>query len=912
VALAAGPPEAPETGSAGEVTNTSAVLSGVLNPHAGAPSSVGWYFEYNEGAVCTGGSTTPVQGEVEAQGTAVSAQISGLTPGRQYSFCSVAHNAAEEITAGQAVSFTTSAAAPVVDSESSSHIGSSSASVSAMVNPLGSTGSYRVEYGTSAGYGTSTPAVELPSATGRIGISATLSALQAGTAYHFRFTATNAFGNTHGEDLTFSTPFADASSGVLPDGRVYELVSPLGNSDADQPEAGLQAVFSGHFSAGPFRAAADGEAMAYHGGAPASGVGGDGIWTGPGANQYVASRTPSGWTANNIEPPTLEHAANEEVYFQAFSNDLSTAFFSSLGKGPLAAAPVCERASRGMYSHAGDGGGFRALFTATLDPGECGHPLFAGQSADGSHVLFQTEAALIAPAVPATGSGGEFCLEECNLYESAYGTLSLVNVLPSGEVDPHATFGGPTTNGVPAHLPALSNVISADGSRVFWSDVNTGVLYLREDGVSTTQISAGTAKFWTASTDGRFAFYTEGEKLLRFDVEDGTREELAGAGAGVQGVSGVSEDGSYVYFVANGVLAPRAASGDCKESYVLSEEREDQCNLYVLHLGEPVRFIATLAAIDNGLPGRSGDIYFRRELGDWRQDLGSRMAEVTPDGRDLVFSSVRSLTGYDNVAPNDPEHLAIPEVFVYQDSPGGRQLSCASCDPGGGPPTADVAILPAGNGARYLLGGFMTPSGWGSYTLRSISADGNRVFFNTAQPLVAQDTNRWTDVYEWERGGTGSCRLITGCVYLLSGGVSTDNSTFLDASADGNDVFFVTRAQLVAGDRDELFNVYDARAPHAPGESVGFREAATPVCSGADCQGPPPVAPVFAAPSSATFSGAGNLTPPTAVVKSKPKPRSKPRSCRKGFVKKHGRCVKRAGTSRAKTPGKHAKRGRKG
>ena len=71
-------------------------------------------------------------------------------------------------------------------------------------------------------------------------------------------------------------------------------------------------------------------------------------------------------------------------------------------------------------------------------------------------------------------------------------------------------------------------------------------------------MSAGAAQFWTASVDGRFAFYTEGERLLRFDVDSGTREELAGAGAGVQGVVGASDDGSYVYFVADGALAAGA------------------------------------------------------------------------------------------------------------------------------------------------------------------------------------------------------------------------------------------------------------------------------------------------------------------------------------------------------------------
>ena len=32
------------------------------------------------------------------------------------------------------------------------------------------------------------------------------------------------------------------------------------------------------------------------------------------------------------------------------------------------------------------------------------------------------------------------------------------------------------------------------------------------------------------------------------------------------------------------------------------------------------------------------------------------------------------------------------------------------------------------------------------------------------------------DVYEWERDGSGSCHRVEGCVYLLSGGTSSDIS----------------------------------------------------------------------------------------------------------------------------------------
>ena len=50
-----------------------------------------------------------------------------------------------------------------------------------------------------------------------------------------------------------------------------------------------------------------------------------------------------------------------------------------------------------------------------------------------------------------------------------------------------------------------------------------------------------------------------------------------------------------------------------------------------------------------------------------------------------------------------------------------------------------------------------------------------------------------------------------GCLYLISTGESAEPSYFGDASANGDDVFFFTRQSLVGQDRDENYDIYDAR-----------------------------------------------------------------------------------------------------
>ncbi len=72
----------------------------------------------------------------------------------------------------------------------------------------------------------------------------------------------------------------------------------------------------------------------------------------------------------------------------------------------------------------------------------------------------------------------------------------------------------------------------------------------------TIPVSAGPAYWRAATADGSMVFYTEGEDLYRFDVESQTREALTSGAAGVLGTLGIAtENGSYAYFVATGVLA---------------------------------------------------------------------------------------------------------------------------------------------------------------------------------------------------------------------------------------------------------------------------------------------------------------------------------------------------------------------
>jgi hypothetical protein len=115
-----------------------------------------------------------------------------------------------------------------------------------------------------------------------------------------------------------------------------------------------------------------------------------------------------------------------------------------------------------------------------------------------------------------------------------------------------------------------------------------------------------------------------------------------------------------------------------------------------------------------------------------------------------------------------------------------------------------------------------------------LSADSKHVFFDTLDALAPQDTNSDRDVYQWEAPGTGDCTKPVGCVKLISSGRAEGGASFLDASADASDAFFLTDGSLVPGDTG-VTDVYDARVGGgAPGTGPAI------ACFGDACQPLPP------------------------------------------------------------------------
>lgn len=128
-------------------------------------------------------------------------------------------------------------------------------------------------------------------------------------------------------------------------------------------------------------------------------------------------------------------------------------------------------------------------------------------------------------------------------------------------------------------------------------------------------------------------------------------------------------------------------------------------------------------------------------------------------------------------------------------------------------------------------------------------------------------------------------------------------------SGSGRDVFFTTSDGLVPGDTDTQLDYYDARVCSASEPCISAGAPQLPPCAGEACHGVPAPAPGVPVPGSASFEGPGNQS---ATAPAKPKP--KPKRCRRGLIRRHGRCVrvKHRRAHRAKRHDRRAARRRGG
>lgn len=743
----------------------------------------------------------------------------------------------------------------------SSEVVASSARLRAEINPQASETTYHFDYTTLAAYeanvnagregfaGSAKAPLEGDAAIGesatKVLVFQSIGGLAPETAYRYRVVATNGVGSEASAPYAFTTQGL-GSGQLLADGRGWEMVSPI-EKNGGQIEAPGK-IDGG----GVLQASADGQAATY---SSSASFDADALGA-PGASQYVSRRASTGWLTENITTPMVSGSYGEQpngVPYQLFSDDLSHAIVlngehcrtQEPTSCPVANAPLpgsdAPPGYQDYYLRDDQIGAFTALMTQANSPlltesDTWFNLTLAGAAPDLRHVILSTCAKLTAEASEVSGTEG--CdPAKPNLYEWD-GRLKLINVSPG------------------AMLAAQDGAVSLDGQRVYFTEA--GNLYLREGATAPYQLAEG-GEFQTASANGALAFYIEGGHLYRYDIGAHGSIDLTPSG-GVKGVLGVSEDGSTVYF---------------QDAVGLEQWREG----------------ATIQVA----PGAEV-----AQQSDWPPTTAT--ARVSADGQRLLFLSQARLSGYDNTPaePTDCGHVIAgvfktepcQEVFFYD--AGSHELVCLSCNPTGERPVGPSTIpgaSPNGTEAVAAPGQIVTDA----YKPRVLSANGRRVFFDSGDALLLQDTDNAPDVYEWEVQGEGSCQLVSGCLSLISSGRSQGGALFADASADGSDAFFLTAGSLVSSDPGAV-DLYDAR------EGGGFPEPPSEIPCQADACQTLPSEPENPEPGTLR-QGPGNPAPPASSSPATPTATK----CAKGHVLKKGRCV--AGRrSKKKRPRKRSRR----
>lgn len=678
------------------------------------------------------------------------------------------------------------------------------------------------------------------------------------------------------------------------------------------------------------------------------------------SNPYVAQRSPAGWITTSVLAPASLIEAPGDVFAGPNGVLLSPDLLAEAGCG-LATLYGSYGTNLACALRASEGEWMRTPAYPTLSGQGMEVPFLLGASSDLSDVVVRLQypgAQLLDSDAQPPCSFDTQDTEGCEgLYEIAgLGTASpelrLVDVADNGE-----KIGPESVTSLGSAIPGTNagtnyQAVSADGSKIYFTATPVGgvpTVYARIDGTETVAVSESLpaqcsgacaeaprqeASYSGASADGAKVFFTSAEPLVNADTDEttdlyeydfakppaermiqisggGEGDLTPGSGAGVAGVVSVSEDGSHVYFIAEGVLTTLPNG-------VGQTATPGAANLYGYDTdtGE-TKFVGTLSAEDvtelTGGCDKAGSQLLLCER---------KLAQSTPDGNVLVFNTSAKLIA----AGAEADTSGAEQVYRYDFHTGDLFRVSISHDrfgDNGNMPGMEATIAPVND-----TGGGAFPTVNDSN--RAVSENGEEIVFATAEQLQAGDISGASnqscrlgsssgeagcEIYLWhECAGSACADGEHGEVNMISDGVDPAGAGHQAISASGDDIFFETDERLVGQDTDELGDIYDARI------DGGFpAPTPEPSCSGESCRGVPPAAPSFAAPGSQGFTAGGNLSPGStafpAPVEAKPKPLTKAhelakalKQCRRDKSKKNRESCEKSAHKRYSPPKKKSKK----
>jgi hypothetical protein len=875
------------------VTASSGTLNASVNPLAGQVTEC--FFEY--GASTEYGHDIPCEGAIGGGETEVHATLTGLSGGTAYHYRVIVSGTAG-LLVGEDVTLNTSPVAVITGTEASD-ITEHSAKLSGFVNPNGmAVTACQFEYGTTTAYEHVVPCEQSLAAIGEgttpIFVTATLTGLEKDEPYHWRLVAIDADGDGASVDQTFVD---DTSGGALPDGRKYELVTP-----AQKNGAQINEVFAG---SRPPQVSEDGKSVM----AVSIQCFGD-------AQSCIAARRsegelvdftrgPGGWSAHTLAPPAeFEHHSTwmgtpegPEATFtmvdpqtnrEEFYNRDADGTFTPIG--PIGESPTSSYEQLAAGEVWTTLSGSPLLYTTTASWKSAGTlyqytgahnttPVPVGVSgSQGSTDLISTcgtqmgDGANVSTFYGALSANGNIAYFTALGHEGCTGTgTNAERPVPADELWARVGGGAPGARSVFISTPTMGVCTTPEcvatpeagaafqgatptGEDAFFTSTQQLTNEASEDNVAGDAAIGGNSLLGCASTSPSASGCNLYESICPEECSDPSARVLADVSAGaadrggprVQGVMAISHDGSHVYFVAEGLLttAPNVLG---------QRPRDGAPNLYVYvrdaaHPTGSVSLVATLTSSD---------------IADWAS--GVRFANVTPDGRFLVFTSHRGLTP-------DAAETGPAQVYMYDAVSGGLQRISAGRDGYnddgndgalgvelGDVMSGDATIVPAEHGDSNSGVQRADPT---------MSHDGSYVFFESPVALTPgafddQPVGHGVfaqNVYEFHNG----------VVSLISDGKDATAGFAVElfgTDATGANVFFSTNDSLTGADTNTERDFYDAHLCSAGEPCVTPSEESAP-CQEEACHGPSGTVSLGSVPGSASLLGGGNLVP-LAVAKAK-------------------------------------------
>lgn len=841
-------------------------LRGTINPDGVATSDC--YFEYGN-TQKLGTKVDCAQGD-EFTGTSpqqVTAQIS-VPKGQRYWYKLFAENPEGVVSSNSQAFFPQGL--PKLEFLAADRINTDGARFRTEFDPNGGNVSYHFEYGPPGELNQSTPEsdtfgfkTENENFSGQDlyqpGVKesrVTVNDLVPGQEYDLRVVLTNEAGSVASQPIRFRTYVPDpgtdpcpnaherqqTEASLLADCRAYELVSAADTGGFDV----VSDIVPEQTPLTAYPRASDRLLYSTHSGV-IPGIAGSP--TNKGLDPYVAVRGENGWTTRYVGLPAdgMEATSSFGSPLLGADDGLRTFAFG----GPGICAPCWADGTTNVPLRVADSPSLvKGMVGSPSPPADPEGEVRAPLSADGSHFVFGSSKRF-APG----GNEGSLSIYSRDLEA---GETRLVSTMPNGQamggqpaqLDVSAD-GGRTLIGQPVGTDAGGNTtydlymhLGTGPESVVVADTPNGVVFngMTSDG---TKVLFTTTDALAGDTDSSADLYRAevgpgGATITRVSSGVGSGNSDACAPTGNWNRASGGPDCSVVTFAGGAGVAE-----DSGVAYFLSPETlagpgggvEGEPNLFAAAPGGSPEFVATIEVGNEAIEHGLEEAAIHR-YGDF---------QTTPNGEFAVFE-----TG----EPLEPDYLNLgfTEIYRYRLSDGA--LDCVSCAPTGAVPGSDTTLTEHG---------------------LNLTDDG-RVFFTTLEALALRDTNEKRDAYQWSEGE----------VQLVSAGIGQHDSSLVTVSADGTNAFFFTRDTLSPTDKNgETVKIYVARA----GGGFAHDPSLLPCAAADECRGPgsqQPPAPVIS-----TVTGSGR---PSAVLAA-PKPK-KPKRCKRGQVRRRGKCVKRKNAKR--------------